>query len=175
MQIIYDMVLYVQINLTRIFYENVILVDQKMLQKIVSNSEEDTAKFAADIAESAQPGTLFALHGSLGAGKSVFSRGFARGLGITGAIPSPTFTIVQEYGVNIEESGVKRLYHMDLYRIPDTDSALAFGIDEYLDDIAAIKLIEWPERIDDILPSDTIHITISHLGEEKREIEYSRN
>ena len=144
-----------------------------MVKDFISHSEEETAQFAAGIAKFAKPGTLFALHGSLGAGKSVFSRGFARGLGITEAIPSPTFTIVQEYKVNSEKQEIKRLYHMDLYRIPDTNNALAFGIDEYLDDSDAIKLIEWPERIEDILPSDTVHITISHLGEEAREIEYN--
>ena len=64
---------------------------------------------------------------------------------------------------------------MDLYRIPDSNSALAFGIDEYLDDDDSIKLIEWPERIADILPSDTVHITISHSGEDTREITYNEN
>ena len=151
------------------------ITEKNMVKDFISNSEEETAKFAAGIAKFAKPGALFALHGSLGAGKSVFSRGFARGLGITGAIPSPTFTIVQEYKVNSEKQGIKRLYHMDLYRIPDTNNALAFGIDEYLDDSDAIKLIEWPERIEDILPSDTVHITISHLDEEKREIKYYKD
>ncbi len=145
------------------------------MKTIISNSEDETAKFAADIAKFAKPGTLFALHGSLGAGKSVFSRGFARGLGVTGSIPSPTFTIVQEYKIDRRKQKIKRLYHMDLYRIPDSNNALAFGIDEYLDDCDAIKLIEWPERIEEILPSDTVHITISHLEEEKREIKYNDN
>ena len=136
----------------------------------ISNSEEATAKFASDLAKTAKNGAIFALHGSLGAGKSVFSRGFARGCGVKGAIPSPTFTIVQEYKIDKNIYKTERLYHMDLYRIPDSDSAFAFGIDEYLDDSDAIKLIEWPERIEDILPPDTIHVTITHRGEEKREI-----
>ncbi len=145
------------------------------MKQFISNSEEETATFAATIAKVAKPGTLFALHGSLGAGKSVFSRGFARGLGVKGTIPSPTFTIVQEYKIDQNKQNIKRLYHMDLYRIPDTNNALAFGIDEYIDDTDAIKLIEWPERIEEILPKNTIHITISHLEEEKREINYSGN
>jgi len=141
-----------------------------MFKKIISNSEDDSAKFAAEIAKIAKPGMVFALHGSLGAGKSVFSRSFARACGVKGAIPSPTFTIVQEYKIDESLYGFKRLYHMDLYRIPDSDNALAFGIDEFLDDEFAIKLIEWPERIEDILPLETLQIKISHLGEDKREI-----
>jgi tRNA threonylcarbamoyladenosine biosynthesis protein TsaE len=141
-----------------------------MFKKVISKSEEESAKFAAEIAKIAKPGAVFALHGSLGAGKSVFSRSFARACGVKGVIPSPTFTIVQEYRIDEALYGFQRLYHMDLYRIPDSDSAFAFGIDEFLDDESAIKLIEWPERIDDILPPETIHINISHLGEEKREI-----
>jgi tRNA threonylcarbamoyladenosine biosynthesis protein TsaE len=144
-----------------------------MLKKIISNSEQDSANFAVEIAKTAKPGSVFALYGLLGAGKSVFSRSFARACGVKGPIPSPTFTIVQEYKIDETIYGFKRLYHMDLYRIPDSENALAFGIDEFLDDNSAIKLIEWPERIEDILPPDTLQIKIDHLEEEKREITLS--
>jgi tRNA threonylcarbamoyladenosine biosynthesis protein TsaE len=142
-----------------------------MQKEIISNSEEETAEFAAEIAGDTQEGTVFALHGSLGAGKSVFSRGFARGLGVKGVIPSPTFTIVQEYKVSAENENLQRLYHMDLYRIQDVDAGYAFGIDEYLDDETAVKLIEWPERIEEILPENTVHVTITHIDENRRKIE----
>jgi len=141
-----------------------------MLKKIISNSEEESVNFASEIAKFAKPGSTFALYGPLGAGKSVFSRSFARTYGVKGTIPSPTFTIVQEYKIDEQLYGFKRLYHMDLYRIPDSNNALAFGIDEFLDDEFAIKLIEWPERIEDILPPETIQIKISHIGENHREI-----
>lgn len=142
-----------------------------MQKEVISNSEEETAKLATEIAKTAAPGTVFALYGSLGAGKSVFSRGFARGCGVEGAIPSPTFTIIQEYGVNIEGRGdIERLYHMDLYRIQDSDAAYAFGIDEYLEDANAISLIEWPERIEDILPENIYCINLSHIDETTRKI-----
>ena len=142
------------------------------MMKFNSNSEEETANFAAEIAKEAKPGTVIALHGSLGAGKSVFSRGFARGCGIKGSIPSPTFTIVQEYEVS-RDGGLPfmALYHMDLYRISESNAALAFGIDEYLDDPESVNLIEWPERIDDILPDNTVHVIITHKGECGRVIE----
>jgi tRNA threonylcarbamoyladenosine biosynthesis protein TsaE len=145
-----------------------------MQKEIISNSEEETAKFAAEIAKDTRPGTVIALHGSLGAGKSVFSRGFARGCGIKGPIPSPTFTIVQEYRIsddnNQVKEGLSRLYHMDLYRIQDAEAGYVFGIDEYLDDVSAVKLIEWPERIEEILPPDTVNIKIEHIDEDRRKI-----
>jgi tRNA threonylcarbamoyladenosine biosynthesis protein TsaE len=145
-----------------------------MNKELISNSEEETAEFAAEIAKSTAPGTVFALVGSLGAGKSVFSRGFARGCGVKGPIPSPTFTIVQEYKIPPEntqvEEGLAKLYHMDLYRIQDVDAGYAFGIDEYLDDETAVKLIEWPERIEEILPEDTVEINIEHIDENRRKI-----
>jgi tRNA threonylcarbamoyladenosine biosynthesis protein TsaE len=135
----------------------------------ISNSEEETVDIARMIAKRIQPGVNIALQGALGAGKSVFARGFARALGVEGYIPSPTFTIVQEYELD-NRSKLKWLIHMDLYRIHDTASALSFGIDEYLDDLSAVKLIEWSERIEDILPDDTWYVRIKHLSELSRRI-----
>jgi len=146
-----------------------------MNKTIISNSEEETAEFAAEMARITSPGTVFALHGSLGAGKSVFSRGFARGCGVKGPIPSPTFTIVQEYKISSKNQDTQRLYHMDLYRIQDVEAGYAFGIDEYIDDESAVKLIEWPERIEEILPEDTVNINIQHIDENKRKIVVSGN
>jgi len=139
----------------------------------ISHSEEKTAKFAAELSETVTNGSVIALHGSLGAGKTVFSRGFARGLGITDPIPSPTFTIVQEYEINFTEPvnlSKRRLFHMDLYRISDSNAALAFGIDEYLYDNNAVKLIEWPDRITDLLPEATLNVYITHIDEISRKI-----
>ena len=141
------------------------------MKNIISHSEEETAEFAAKFAETISPPRIIALHGSLGAGKTVFARGFARGLGITDLIPSPTFTIVQEYEINSEDAKGKRwLFHMDLYRIADSSAALAFGIDEYLYDDNAVKLIEWSERITDLLPETTLDVYLNHVDETSREI-----
>ena len=128
-----------------------------------SSSPEETERFAAELAALLSPGSVIALHGDLGAGKTVFARGFARGLGVTEPVSSPTFTIVQEYAT---PRGM--LYHLDLYRIENSDAALAFGADEFLYDRAAFVLLEWPERIADILPPHAMHIEIHHAGEEKR-------
>lgn len=129
-----------------------------------SHSEEETEKFASQIAASLSPGDTVLLRGNLGAGKTVFSRGFARGLGCEDTLSSPTYTIVQEYQL----PGGARLYHMDLYRIADASSALGFGVDEFIDDPQAYKLIEWPERIESLLPEKRLTVEITHEGDEER-------
>lgn len=136
------------------------------MKTIETHSPEETERFASDFAKQIRPGTIILLCGDLGAGKTAFTRGFARGLGITEPVSSPTFTIVQEYPWG---SG-KMLYHMDLYRIPDSDAALAFGIDDFLFDRNAISLIEWPERASDLYPPDALRIEISHTDNENTRI-----
>jgi len=135
-------------------------------QVVETHSEQETEKFAAELAKSLKPGTVIALHGDLGAGKTVFSRGFARGLGITEPISSPTYTIIQEYKVDAE----LWFYHMDLYRIDDYVAALAFGVEEYLEEPTAYVLLEWPMRIKELLPVGTQHVFIEHLSENSRRI-----
>jgi len=128
--------------------------------------ENDTEKIGADVAKQCSPGTVVILDGDLGAGKTVFSRGFARALGIDEPVSSPTYTIVQEY--ELPERG--RLYHLDLYRISGVSAALAFGVDEFLNDPSSYALVEWPERIEGILPEDAVKVRLKHAGEGKREI-----
>lgn len=132
----------------------------------VSSCEADTENFGAEVARTCPRGSVILLDGDLGAGKTVFSRGFARALGIDEPVSSPTYTIVQEY--ELPERG--RLYHLDLYRISGVDAALAFGVDEFLNDPSSYALVEWPERIAGILPDDAIRITLKHIGEGRREI-----
>ena len=131
-----------------------------------SNSPEGTEAAAAAIARQLPPGTVIALHGTLGAGKTVFARGFARALGIVEPVSSPTFTLEQEYPF---PGGV--LNHLDLYRIDNSTNAQAFGVDEYLYDPRAYTLVEWPERIMDILPPHTLHLLLRPLqGQNQREL-----
>lgn len=135
--------------------------------KTISRSERETEELAAALARKLPRGTVIALDGDLGAGKTVFSRGFARGLGITEPVSSPTYTIVQEYPL---PGGRGMLYHLDLYRIENSASALAFGVDEFLDDPESVALVEWPERISDILPPGVTAVRIRHLSDTEREI-----
>lgn len=137
---------------------------------IITRSEEETEAVGRKLAQSLPLGSSVLLRGNLGAGKTVFSRGFANGLGITEPVSSPTYTIVQEY--DLPSGG--RLYHLDLYRISDVNAALAFGVDEFLDDPKGLALIEWPDRITGILPPDALSIEIEHLSDTERRITICR-
>ncbi len=135
-------------------------------KNFVSASESETEAIGAEIARMCPRGSVILLDGDLGAGKTVFTRGFARALGIDEPVSSPTYTIVQEY--DLPERG--RLYHLDLYRISGVQAALAFGVDEFLNDPSSYALVEWPERISGIIPGNAIKIRLKHTGESQREI-----
>ncbi len=114
---------------------------------------EETEQLGFLIGSSIKSSALISLRGSLGAGKTVIAKGIARALGITEAIVSPTFTIIQEY------CGTRPLIHMDLYRIEGIDDFEGIGGEELLYQ-DGITLIEWSEKIDEILPSSTIYVSI---------------
>lgn len=119
-----------------------------------SHSREETIKFAADLAAKSKPGDVYTLTGDLGVGKTVFAKGFAKGLGVTEPVTSPTFTIVQEY-----LSGRLPFFHFDVYRIADPDEMEETGFYDYLDR-GGVVLIEWAELIEDILPLPRTSIKI---------------
>ena len=108
---------------------------------IISKSEEDTRKAGEIFASSLQEGDVISLRGNLGAGKTVFAKGIAKGLGIEEAIVSPTFTIVQEY------DGRMRMYHLDLYRLSGEDEFESMGGEDFLYS-DGVSLIEWSEKIE---------------------------
>lgn len=136
---------------------------------VLTRNEAETEAFAAALAACIAPGSVISLTGDLGAGKTVFTRGFARALGIKEAVSSPTYTIIQEY----KTPEGRDFFHLDLYRISDEYSALGFGVDEYLDDPEAYALVEWPERIAGIMPENAVKVNIRHLGGDIREISVS--
>lgn len=138
-----------------------------------SKSEADTERFGFKLGReiAKYPGTILALHGDLGAGKTVFTRGFAAGLGVDEPISSPTYTILQEYKL----PDGNYLYHFDLYRIDNEIAALGFGIDEYFIDPKGICVIEWPERAGGILPDHTLHLNIQYSDGENRELTLRRS
>ena len=137
--------------------------------KFVSQANESTQALGTALASLLRNGQVVALHGDLGAGKTVLSRGVARGLGITEAVTSPTFTVAQEY----RRPDGKFLYHLDMYRIADEQAALAFGIDEFLFQPNAITLVEWPEQIAGLLDSPKrLTIRFQHLAEGQRALEF---
>lgn len=130
---------------------------------IISKSEEDTRKAGEIFASSLQEGDVISLRGNLGAGKTVFAKGIAKGLGIEEAIVSPTFTIVQEY------DGRMRMYHLDLYRLSGEDEFESMGGEDFLYS-DGVSLIEWSEKIESMLPSSTIYVNIEILENGERAV-----
>lgn len=120
-----------------------------------SRSAEETYAFAKKMAEEAAPGAVYCLEGDLGVGKTVFSQGFAKGLGITEPVTSPTFTIVQEY-----DSGRLPFYHMDVYRISDEEEMYEVGYDDMIEG-RGVCLIEWAGLIAGILPESYVSVIIT--------------
>lgn len=121
---------------------------------IETRSPEETFKLGKKIGEAALPGQVYTLNGDLGVGKTVFTQGVAAGLGITEAVSSPTFTIVQVY-----EEGRLPFYHFDVYRIGDIEEMEEIGYDDYFFG-QGICLIEWAELVREILPEKRISVTI---------------
>jgi tRNA threonylcarbamoyladenosine biosynthesis protein TsaE len=133
---------------------------------------EDTFELGRQTAASASPGDVIALSGDLGCGKTVFSQGFAAGLGIPGMVTSPTFTILQVY-----ENGRLPLYHFDLYRIAEPEELYEIGFEEYLDG-EGVTLIEWADLFPEMLPPDAISVIIRKdpsRGDDFREITVNKN
>ena len=118
-----------------------------------SFSASDTARIGAELAKNAKPGDVFCLIGDLGAGKTVFAGGFAKGLGINHDIVSPTFTILNEY-----HQGRLSLFHFDLYRIEDPNELIGIGYEEYFYG-DGVTLLEWPEIAINLIPHNAIYIT----------------
>jgi tRNA threonylcarbamoyladenosine biosynthesis protein TsaE len=135
-------------------------------QTFDSNSPTATEALGEQLGRSLAPGTVVALYGDLGSGKTVFARGIAHGLGVSGPVASPTFNIVLEY-----PASRCVLYHIDLYRLADAHAAFDFGIDDYLGDPAAVTVIEWPERLAALLPAESVRVQISPLTQERRRIQ----
>ncbi|NLK27415.1 MAG: tRNA (adenosine(37)-N6)-threonylcarbamoyltransferase complex ATPase subunit type 1 TsaE [Clostridiales bacterium] len=122
--------------------------------KIESFSSGDTYQLGVRMGKQAKAGEVYCLNGDLGVGKTVFTQGFAKGLGIEGPVNSPTFTILQEY-----KGDRLPLYHFDVYRISDIEEMEEIGYDDYFFG-EGVCLIEWAERIEEILPKNYIVITI---------------
>jgi tRNA threonylcarbamoyl adenosine modification protein YjeE len=120
-------------------------------------SEDALQAWGREIGLSVRVPAFFALHGPLGAGKSVLARAMARGAGVRGAVPSPTYTLVQPY----EPSPGRRLVHMYLYRVGDPDEVIELGWDDFVSDAGALVVVEWAERAAEHLPRDRWDVRLS--------------
>ncbi len=121
----------------------------------ISHSEAETEAFGERLAAALSPGAVVAYRGGLGMGKTAFTRG----LGYSGRVTSPTFTIVNEY-----EGGRLSLFHFDMYRLEDADSLFDIGWEDYLDR-GGVCAVEWSEQAEDALPPDAIRVTIARCPE----------
>jgi len=122
----------------------------------LTNNREETFNAGFNFADKVLPGTVVALYGDLGTGKTVFTQGICKGLGISSYVTSPSFTIVQEYKGDID------VYHFDFYRLRTLYEAVDIGFEHYLEREAAV-IIEWPQIIEQILPEDSIKVRLAYV------------
>ncbi len=136
--------------------------------EITTYSTEETKKLAQQLAKNASNGDVFALYGDLGSGKTTFTSYFVEALGVHARVQSPTFVIVRQY--EDKQAVIKKVFHLDLYRLTDLESIKDIGIEEMLADKDAIKIIEWPEMVESIIPSSTVKIKFEYVSENERKI-----
>ena len=132
--------------------------------KIYTKGEAETEAVGARFASALPNGAVVALYGDLGAGKTAFVRGMARGMGIEARVSSPTFTIVNEY------LGARELYHFDMYRLGSSDELFDIGWEDYLSR-GGVCAVEWSENVSDAFEGDEITVRITKLSADEREIE----
>lgn len=129
----------------------------------ITRSTTETENFASEIAKNLKGGNVVAFFGGLGMGKTAFTRGLAKGLGINCNVSSPTFAIVNDYGGN------PPLVHFDMYKVESWDDLYSSGFFDYLD-MGAILAVEWSENIENALPEATVRVTIEKYEDENSRI-----
>ena len=127
----------------------------------ITKSTEETKKLAIELAKKTKKGSVLALYGDLGSGKTTFTRFFVEALGLKNRVQSPTFVVARKYG---------NINHVDLYRLTSEEEARDIGIEEMLVDKNMITLIEWPEIINNLLPEDSVKIYFEYIDENTRKI-----
>jgi len=132
----------------------------------MTHSESETVKEGERLGRTLAPGSIVALYGGLGVGKTAFTRGLAVGLGIQFCVSSPTFTIVNEY------PGIIPLFHFDMYRLDNEAELFDIGWDDYIER-GGVCAIEWSEKIPCALSPDTVSVRIESLGGDMRRLEIS--
>ena len=131
---------------------------------MLTHSPAETRALGRRLAEHLQPGDVILFDGDLGAGKSEMTRGIAEGLGVSGPVTSPSFTIL-----NVYEDGRVPLYHFDWYRLESAEELYEMGMDEYLGG-DGVAVVEWPTQCPEAIPETHLAVTLSPVGENEREV-----
>ena len=131
---------------------------------MLTHSPEETRAFGRRLAEQLLPGDVLLFYGNLGAGKSEMTRGIAEGLGVSGPVTSPSFTIL-----NVYDDGRVPLYHFDWYRLESAEELYEMGMDEYLGG-DGVAVVEWPTQCPEAIPETHLAVKLTPVGESEREI-----
>ncbi|WP_025651247.1 MULTISPECIES: tRNA (adenosine(37)-N6)-threonylcarbamoyltransferase complex ATPase subunit type 1 TsaE [unclassified Psychrobacter] len=150
-------------------------MEDKNVKMLTLYSEADTQHLAAQLAALPLSGSVW-LAGDLGAGKTTLTRYWLQALGHSGAVKSPTYTLVEPYSIQQNDDSIKPVYHADLYRLQDPEELSFIGFDEYLDEPNALVIIEWASRADSYLPPPTMFIDMTQansadIDKEARQVE----
>lgn len=137
---------------------------------LILHTESDTQRLAEQLAALPLTGSVW-LAGDLGAGKTTLTRYWLQALGHTGAVKSPTYTLVEPYNIEQKDGSVKPVYHADLYRLQDPEELSFIGFDEYLDEPNALVIIEWASRADSYLPPPTLFIDMTQAASNDKDNE----
>jgi tRNA threonylcarbamoyladenosine biosynthesis protein TsaE len=142
------------------------------LKKYLTNTSDETLSLGKDFSDNLNPGDIILMYGELGAGKTTFTKGIAKGLGVKDRILSPTFVLHRSHDVNLKN--IRVFNHIDLYRIDIPEDIKNLGIDEVVKDPEAITVIEWADRIEFFKIDSGYKIFFKHLNNENREIKISK-
>ena len=140
-----------------------------MQSTYTTHSTEETQSLGRRLAQEIIPHTIVCLHGDLGAGKTTFTQGLLEGLGALHPYTSPTFVIMKQYDLPAPVRGIARIYHADAYRVGEQDMA-SLGFAEWCADMNGIVILEWPERVKNLIPQNVLHITLTSNSETNRTI-----
>ena len=140
------------------------------VKTLTLQSEADTQRLAVQLAALPLSGSVW-LSGNLGAGKTTLTRYWLQALGHTGAVKSPTYTLVEPYSIEQNDGSIKPVYHADLYRLQDPEELSFIGFDEYLDEPNALVIIEWASRADSYLPPPSLFIDMTQADRDDNDKE----
>lgn len=140
------------------------------MEIIISKSEAETVQLGSEFAGKLRPGSVVALYGDLGSGKTQFVKGVCKSFNVKEVVNSPTFTIVNEYhGTDPVSNEAIVVFHIDLYRMKNMEEIFGIGFDEYLES-GGVCLIEWAEKLDGIIPEERHDVKLSVVDGTTREI-----